>query len=87
MSISIYIYIVSYIQSSHLIFSCSFLISSISFFISLVLMLFGKSPSIDSSSWFSSRFKANKASTCFIPRSSIVFNCFSSTLPRGEYVN
>ena len=50
--------------------------------ISLVLILFGKSPLIDSSSWFSS----GKTSTCFIPWSSIVIICSSNALPRREYV-
>ena len=36
---------------------------------------------------FFSSFQASKASTCFIPWSSIVFTCFSNALTRGEYVN
>ena len=39
------------------------------------------------SSLFSSDFKASKASTCFIPRSSIVFVSFSKAFPNGEYAN
>ena len=46
-----------------------------------------KNPSVDSSSWFSSGCKAFKASTFFIPWSSIVFIYFSNALARGEYVN
>ena len=78
---------VSYFKSFLFIFSDHFLISSISFLISLFLTSFQISPSIDSSSRFPSSFKAFKASTCFIPRSSIVFICFSSALPSGEYAN
>ena len=53
----------------------------------LFLIFFGKSLSIVFSSWFFSGFKTSKASTCFIPCSSIVFICFSNALPSGEYVN
>ena len=58
----------------------------ISFLISLVLTCFRKSPSIDFSFWFSSGFKAFKASSFFIYCSPIIFICFSSALPSGEYV-
>ena len=58
-----------------------------SFLILLFQIFFGKGPSVNSSSRFSSGFKAFKASTCFIPWSSTVFNCFSNALLRGEYVN
>ena len=50
-------------------------------------MFFGKSTSIHSSSWFSSGFKALKASGCFIFWSSIVFICFSNAKPIWKYVN
>ena len=69
------------------IFSSHFLISPILFLFSLFLIFFGKTLSIDSSSWFSSGFKAFKVSTFFLPWSLIVFICFSIALPRGEYVN
>ena len=76
-------------KSFRLIFSFHFLISSVSFLISLVLIFFGKSHSIDSSFCFSSGFKgfktssglkAFKASTCFIPWSLIVFLYFSKVI-------
>ena len=58
-----------------------------SFSILLFLIFFGKSPSVASSSWLSSGFKVLKASTCFLPWSSIVFICFSNALSRREFVN
>ena len=66
-----------YIKSFHLIFSSHFLISSNSFLISLFLIFFGKSPSIISTSWFSSGFKAFKASTGFIPCFYLFSKCFT----------
>ena len=45
---------------------------------------FGKIPSIDFGDWFSSCFKAFKASTYFIRLSSIVFVCFSNAALSGE---
>ena len=51
-------------------------------------MCFGKIPSIDfMSSLGCSDFKAFKASTYFIPWSSIVFICFWNAFPSGEYAN
>ena len=64
-----------------------FIYISISFLISIFLIFFRKSPSVDSSSWFSFGCKDFKASACFIPWFSIVFISFSNALPKGEYVN
>ena len=65
------------------IFSFHFLIISISFLISLLLIFFQKSPSIQ----FSFGFKAFKASTCSINWSSIDFICFSNVLTSRKYLN
>ena len=71
-----------------LILSPNFLTSFFSNWTSLVLISFGKSPSIGfKPSWFSSGFKAFKASTCFIPWSWIAFFCFSKAFTKGEFVN
>ena len=58
-----------------------------SLLILLFFVVFGKRPSIVSSTWFYSGCKAFKASICFIPWSLIVFICFSNALPSTEYVN
>ena len=76
---------VLYFKSFRLILSSHFLVPSISIFILLVLTFFGKIPSIDSSSSFSSSlgasgFEAHSWTTN-------VFICFSNALPRGEYIN
>ena len=61
-------------------FSFHILISSIS----LVLISFGKFSSIDFRyCWFSSGFKTFKASTSFLPWSSIIFTWFSKDFPQG----
>ena len=75
-----------YFKSSCLIVSSYFLIISISFLILTVLIFFGKSPSIDSSS---SSVKALKTSTYFflVFCSSIAFVCLSKAFPNGEYAN
>ena len=88
-------------RSSSLIFSSHFLISFISFLISLVLMSFGKIPAINFISSFyyialyylfyyiifPYGFKAFKTWSCFISWSSIVSICFSNSLASGKYLN
>ena len=71
-----------------LILTSNFLVSFISFLISLILIPFGESPSTDFIPFlFSSGFKTSKASACFFPCSQIVFVCFSKAFPKGEYAN
>ena len=62
-----------------------------SFLISLVPIVFGKSSLTDCSSWFSSGFKAYKASFGFeafiastVAWSSSFFPCFSESFTKGE---
>ena len=82
-----FIFICISIKSFRLILPFHFLISSISFLISLVLVSFGKIIFTDFMSFlFSSACKTIKASACFITWSSFVI-CFSNALPSGEYVN
>ena len=74
---------VSYFKSFLLSFFPHFLISSISFLFYWIITFFGKSTSIDCSSW-SFGFKAFKTLTCFIPWYSIAFICFPNPLSREE---
>ena len=76
---------VLYFKSFRLILSSHFLIPSISIFILLVLTFFGKIPSIDSSSSFSSSLGASGFEA--YSWTTNVFISFSNALPRGEYIN
>ena len=67
-----------------IVFSISLILSSS--FLSSSLYVFSRIESLIVNFWVL-RFKISKASTCFFPCSSIVFICFSNTLPSGEYVN
>ena len=79
-------FFVLFFKSSCLILSSHCLISSILFFISLVLISFQKISSIYSmSSLFSSDFKAFEVSTCFKPLKKFIY--FSSALLSEEYIN
>ena len=58
------------------------------FLILLVLISFGKSPSVDvRTCWFGSCCKTFKASTCFIPWFSMCILVFSNVFPKGVCVN
>ena len=80
-------FFVLYFESFLLIFSYYFLnfIYLICNFITSHILR--KSPAIDFRSLFSSGFKAFKASTYFIPSSTIDFLCFSNALLSAEYEN
>ena len=80
-------FFVLYFTSSRLILSSHFLIPYISSLTSLVHVSFRKFLQLIRIPYFFYTFKDFKASTCFIPWSSIAFICSSNALSSGEYVN